>query len=54
MQIAYADNADATHPAKIKVYIPAEMVRINKLLLQFQLEPFRAFSQATGGGGALC
>lgn len=53
MQIAYADNADATHPAKIKVYIPAEMVRINKLLLQFQLEPFRAFSQATGGGGAL-
>lgn len=51
LQIAYADNADATHPAKLRVYIPAEMVRINKLLLQFQLEPFRAFSQATGGGG---
>ena len=52
MQIAYADNADKTHPAKLKVYIPAEMVRINKLILQFQLEPFRAFSKATGGGGS--
>ena len=53
MQIAYADNADPDHPARLKVFIPAEMVRINKLLLQFQLEPFRAFSQATGGGGSL-
>lgn len=53
MQIAFADNADASHPARIKFYVPAEMVRINKLILQFQLEPFRAFSQATGGGGAV-
>lgn len=52
MQIAYADNADPDHPARLKVFIPAEMVRINKLLLQFQLEPFRSFSKATGGGGA--
>ena len=52
MQIAYADNADPEHPARLKVFIPAEMVRINKLILQFQLEPFRAFSKATGGGGA--
>lgn len=51
MQIAYADNADASHPARLKFYVPAEMVRINKLILQYQLEPFRAFSQATGGGG---
>lgn len=53
MQIAYADNADLSHPAKLRFYIPAEMVRINKLLLQFQLEPFRAFSKATGGGGSV-
>lgn len=52
MQIAYADNADPEHPGQLKVFIPAEMVRINKLILQFQLEPFRAFSKATGGGGA--
>ena len=51
MQIAYADNADASHPARLKFFVPAEMVRINKLILQYQLEPFRAFSQATGGGG---
>lgn len=53
MQIAYADNADSEHPAILRVYIPAEMVRINKLILQYQLEPFRAFSQATGGGGGI-
>ena len=52
MQIAYADNADSSHPARLKFFVPAEMVRINKLILQYQLEPFRAFSQATGGGGA--
>lgn len=51
MQIAYADNADSSHPARLKFFVPAEMVRINKLILQYQLEPFRAFSQATGGGG---
>ena len=51
MQIAYADNADALHPARLKFFVPAEMVRINKLILQYQLEPFRAFSQATQGGG---
>jgi len=51
MQIAYADNADASHPARLKFFVPAEMVRINKLILQYQLDPFRAFSQATGGGG---
>lgn len=53
MQIAYADNADADHPARLKFFVPAEMVRINKLLLQFQLESFRSFSQATGGGGKI-
>ena len=51
-QIAYADNADASHGLELSFYIPAEMARINKLLLRYNLEAFRAYSQATQGGGA--
>lgn len=51
-QIAYADNADATHGLELSFYIPAEMARINKLLLRYTLESFRAYSKATDGGGA--
>ena len=51
-QIAYADNADASHGLELSFYIPAEMARINKLLLRYNLEAFRAYSKATDGGGA--
>lgn len=51
-QIAYADNADASHGLELSFYIPAEMARINKLLLRYNLAPFRAYSKATDGGGA--
>lgn len=51
-QIAYADNADASHGLELSFYIPAEMARINKLLLRYTLESFRAYSKATDGGGA--
>lgn len=50
-QIAYADNADRKHPLHIKFYIPNEMARINKLILNYTLEPFRAYSKAIKGGG---
>lgn len=43
-QIAYADNADEKHPLKIKFYIPQEMARINKLILNYSIEPFRSYS----------
>lgn len=51
MQLVYSDNANGSHPALLKVFIPAEMVRINKMKLTYQFEPFRAYSQATEGGG---
>lgn len=47
----FSDNADATHPATMKIYIDESVVRINKMLLNIQFEPFRAFEQAIGGGG---
>ncbi|QAT43434.1 phage tail spike protein [Aminipila luticellarii] len=52
MVIPFADNADPDHPAVMKVYIPDTMVRINKCILNFQFEAFRAYSKAVGGGGA--
>lgn len=51
MIIPYADNADSNNPSVLRVYIPDTMVRINKCILNYRLEPFRAFSKAIGGGG---
>ena len=47
----FSDNADATHAAKLKLYISESVVRINKMLLNVQFEPFRAFEKAVKGGG---
>ena len=49
--IPYADNADQTHPAKFRVYIPEGMVRINKMLLSWQIAAFRAYSTGAAAGG---
>ena len=47
----YADNADAAHPARMKVYIPNGCVRINQMLLSFEVEPFRAYETGAASGG---
>jgi len=48
----YCDNADPTHPAVIRFYLPDELVRVNKLELTYQTEAFRTYSKATRGGGS--
>ena len=48
----FADNCDPDHPAVIRFYVPAETVRINRVLLSYRVEAFRAYSRATKGGGA--
>jgi phage minor structural protein len=48
----YNDNADANHPATLDIWIPNDLVNINELNLTYKLEKFRAYSQATEGGGA--
>ena len=48
----YADNADAQHPAKMRVYVPSGCVRINQMLLSWQLEAFRAYETGAAAGGA--
>lgn len=42
----FADNADPTHPAKILIWLPESMIRINKMILTIQFEPFRGYSKA--------
>ncbi|MEK4993263.1 phage tail spike protein [Paenibacillus sp. FSL H7-0918] len=49
----FADNADPAHPAILKFYVPEETARINKVMLSFQVEAFRAYSKAIEGGGAV-
>ncbi len=39
----YQDNCDATHPAVIDFFIPNECVRVNKCLLSYKTEKFRAY-----------
>ena len=51
MIVPFADNADNENPALMRIYIPDTMERINKLVLNYQLEPFRAYSKAIEGGG---
>ena len=49
--VPFADNADENHPAKMRVYVPSGLVRINKMLLSWQLRPFRAYETAAAAGG---
>ncbi|MDD7319283.1 MAG: phage tail protein [Prevotellaceae bacterium] len=45
-------NADSKHGAELNFFIPQEMRIINKVIAKIKLEPFRAYSKATEGGGA--
>lgn len=48
----YADNADASHPARMRVYVPSGCVRINQMLLSWQLDAFRAYETGAAAGGS--
>ena len=48
---SFADNADAEHPACMKVYVPGNLVRINQMLLSWQASAFRAYETGAAAGG---
>lgn len=50
---SYQDNADADIPANIPFYLDSDVVNINTCELTFRTKRFRAYSQATEGGGAI-
>ena len=47
----FADNADATHPAVMRVYVPSGCVRINQMLLSWSTAKFRAYETGAAAGG---
>lgn len=47
----FADNCDPDNPAVIRFYLPAETVRINKMLLSYETGQFRAYSKGAASGG---
>ncbi|MED4052931.1 phage tail protein [Niallia taxi] len=50
---SYNDNADDENPAEILVYFPDEIVRLNKAILSYKTDKFRAYERAIEGGGAV-
>ena len=48
----FADNADPTHPAVMRVYIPKGCVRINQMLLSYSSAAFRAYETGAAAGGS--
>ncbi|MCJ7840498.1 phage tail protein [Lederbergia sp. NSJ-179] len=53
LNFTYQDNCDSKIPAIIPFYIDDDVVNINTVELTFRTKKFRAYSQATKGGGAL-
>lgn len=48
----FVDNADASHPAVMRVYVPSGCVRINKMQLSWRLSAFRAYETGAAAGGS--
>ncbi|WP_290726933.1 hypothetical protein, partial [Archaeoglobus sp.] len=48
-----SDNADPDHPLELKIYVPPEAIKINRVKLNLVVGPFRAYSKAVLGGGAV-
>ncbi|MBQ8092364.1 MAG: phage tail protein [Clostridia bacterium] len=46
------DNADESHPARLKFYVPESCRKINQVLLSYTLSPFRAYSTGAAAGGS--
>ncbi len=53
MNFTYQDNCDSEIGATIPFYIDEDVVNINTIELTYRTKRFRAYSQATHGGGAI-
>ena len=53
LNFTYQDNCDSNIPAVIPFYIDDDVVNINTVELTYRTKSFRAYSQATEGGGAI-
>jgi phage minor structural protein len=48
----FADNADESHGAVMKFYVPADCTKINEVLLNWSYSAFRAYSKSASAGGS--
>lgn len=53
LNFGYQDNADQNIPAVIPIFIDDDVEIVNSCELTFRTKKFRAYSQATEGGGAV-
>ena len=51
--VSFFDNADEDKPLPVPVFFEDELKKINKVILTFKTDKYRAYSRATKGGGAL-
>lgn len=49
---SFRDNADVDKPLRESFFIPAESVKINLVMLKFELRNFRAYETGAASGGA--
>ncbi len=47
----FGDNADADHPARLRFYIDEDALHVNKVMVRYELQPFRGYARASSGGG---
>ena len=47
--ISEAENCDSTHPLNLRFFVPNEAIAINKILLNFKMEDYRAYSTGITG-----
>jgi phage minor structural protein len=45
------DNCDPQHPARFRFHISPDVINVNRALLNYEVEPFRAYSRSVAGGG---
>lgn len=51
--VSFFDNADEDKPLPVPVFFEDELKKINKVILTFKTDKYRAYSRATKGGGAI-
>lgn len=47
----YGDNADSAHPASLRFYIDEDALHVNKVMVRYEVQPFRGYTKASSGGG---
>lgn len=51
--LSIGDNADASHPIKVTLRLPDDLVYVNNCVLDFTVERFRAYEKGAASGGQI-